>query len=208
MDEVCNSAAASCISDTDNSWICPAFRSRIHVSLLYEPLSWDQTRAIWTDHLHRLKTEKRVETNEDGILRYAQTLFNEQKCEHDNAWKPPVGKASLTGAHFQIVADASVQFDDYMKKTLDNKTQPQYALAEQWRDDTYKGATSFVLMSVSQMPGSMSGHAAQPSYAPMHYQPVNPMRYSQGFLNAATTFAAYGQPEMTIVNLAIGMQAP
>jgi hypothetical protein len=209
-----------------------AFRSRIHVSLLYEPLGWDQTRAIWTDHLHRLIKEKRVETNVDDILRYAQALFNEQKREHDIAWNgrqirnafqtavalaeydhlarfpdgTSVVKASLTEAQFRIVADASVQFDDYMKKTLDNKTAPQYALAEQWRDDTYKGAASFIPVNIAQMPGSMPGHATQPSYA--QYQPVNPMMYNQGFPNAAAAFGGYGQPGMAMMNPAMGMQAP
>ncbi|KAF2682331.1 P-loop containing nucleoside triphosphate hydrolase protein [Lentithecium fluviatile CBS 122367] len=206
-----------------------AFRSRIHISLLYEPLSWDQTRAIWTDHLNRLIKEKRVETNVDDILRYAQTLFHDQKREHDIAWngrqirnafqtavalaeydhiarfpdKVAVGKASLTEAQFRIVADASVQFDDYMKKTLDNKTAPQYALAEQWRDDTYKGAASFVPPSQPQVPGPMPGHSGQPTYT--QYQPLNPMMYTQGFPNAANAFGSYGPPGMAAMNPAMGM---
>ncbi|KAF2253000.1 P-loop containing nucleoside triphosphate hydrolase protein, partial [Trematosphaeria pertusa] len=129
-----------------------AFRSRIHISLLYTPLSWDQTHAIWSSHLERLISQGRAITDKVIILAYAQEIWSKQVARYKVAWNgrqirnafqtavalaeyEHVGasnqantptKPVLERRHFEVVADASVEFDQYLQSTL-GATAPHYA---------------------------------------------------------------------------------
>ncbi|KAL8731684.1 MAG: hypothetical protein Q9166_003265 [cf. Caloplaca sp. 2 TL-2023] len=54
----------------------PAFKSRIHISLYYPPLSGGTTLRIWRVNITRTRTsEKKYEVDEDNILEFAKEHF-------------------------------------------------------------------------------------------------------------------------------------
>ncbi|KAK4971270.1 hypothetical protein LTR66_011426 [Elasticomyces elasticus] len=119
-----------------------AFRSRIHMSLLYPDLNRQQTEAIWKTNMARLLTHKEkhgqklvVEDNGGYILAFALNLYD----HYTNHKRPPWNGRQIRNAfqtavalaefeakdslphlrwqHFQTVAIASDEFDEYLRKT-------------------------------------------------------------------------------------------
>ncbi|KAF1969175.1 P-loop containing nucleoside triphosphate hydrolase protein, partial [Bimuria novae-zelandiae CBS 107.79] len=64
-----------------------AFKSRIHVRLLYGTLDWAQIQAIWESYIDKLISQGRVETNKTSIVAYAEELYNRQAANNaKNQW--------------------------------------------------------------------------------------------------------------------------
>ena len=167
-----------------------AFRSRIHMILYYPPLDWPQTKAIWEDNLEKATKRKDMALNKDELLRYAEDLYQQQVHRHKvgwngrqirNAFQTAVALAehdshemttdpehparpSLRLGYFQEVAKASVDFDEYLKKTLEMKA-PDYAQSQHWRFDNYKE---------SNAPSSVPWSAPNQSGAAYQQNPVPP----------------------------------
>lgn len=54
----------------------PAFKSRIHISLYYPPLSGVTTIKIWKVNIERTRSsEKNYEIDEDAIIDFAKSHF-------------------------------------------------------------------------------------------------------------------------------------
>lgn len=54
----------------------PAFKSRIHISLYYPPLSGNTTLKIWRVNIARSKSsEKSYDIDEDGVIEFAKGHF-------------------------------------------------------------------------------------------------------------------------------------
>ncbi|KAL8687148.1 MAG: hypothetical protein Q9224_005239, partial [Gallowayella concinna] len=112
-----------------------AFKSRIHVSLYYPALDKKSTLKIWKMNLERLSKSKRALTVDgEEIYAYAKqhykalvkkgkTTWNGRQIK--NAFQTAIAlaefdankrevKATLTSEQFQVVAQASEDFDDYL----------------------------------------------------------------------------------------------
>lgn len=155
-----------------------AFKSRIHISLYYPPLSWNQTIAIWEMNMGKLRDKKRrrnepFKPDEERIYRFARQHFKENYPKNThwngrqirNAFQTATALAELEaheaaqkernnarqGAelmpfepelrveHFETVALASSEFDDYLYKVR-GKTDSSRALFDQERADQYQSA--------------------------------------------------------------------
>ena len=142
-----------------------AFKSRIHMSLLYPALDWDQTKAVWTKHLDFL-FEKRPDiiVDRSDIMDFARTHFKQQVKAHKMGWNgrqirnalqtavaladfdsmdlstdsKNLVKTNLRREGFEKVAKAAVEFDEYLKKTL-HQSLTDYTNSQHWRTDTYRG---------------------------------------------------------------------
>ena len=141
-----------------------AFKSRIHISLYYPPLSESQTFEVWTMNLNRLSKSNRdiyVDRSEiEGFARnhwkdgkpwngrqirnafqtavaLAEYEFHEkcQKCEQTGD-KPPK-KPALEDRHFKVVAKTSADFDDYLQSVMHGQTYEQKAQSLEIRSDAY-----------------------------------------------------------------------
>jgi hypothetical protein len=137
-----------------------AFKSRIHVALYYPKLDKDSTYQIWKKNIKRIKAdfkrEKKDFTIEDkDILMYSKKHFKDLKKEHflnwngrqiRNAFQTAIALAEydaggnvpvLRRSHFEKVAAASKDFDQYLKDTQRGKDDAQLAREEKIRDDTW-----------------------------------------------------------------------
>ena len=141
-----------------------AFKSRIHVSLYYPPLSESQTFEVWAMNLNRLSKSNRdiyVDRAEiEGFARnhwkegmrwngrqirnafqtavaLAEYEFHEkcQKCEQTGD-RPPK-KPALEDRHFKVVAKTSAEFDDYLQSVMGGQTYEQKAQTLEIRSDAY-----------------------------------------------------------------------
>ena len=141
-----------------------AFKSRIHISLYYPPLSESQTFEVWAMNLNRLTKSNRdiyVDRSEiEGFARkhwkegmrwngrqirnafqtavaLAEYEFHEkcQKCEQTGD-KPPF-RPALEDRHFKVVAKTSAEFDDYLQSVMGGQTYEQKAQTLEIRSDAY-----------------------------------------------------------------------
>ncbi|ORY67158.1 uncharacterized protein BCR38DRAFT_426224 [Pseudomassariella vexata] len=140
-----------------------AFKSRIHLSLYYPPLSWQQTMDIFDMNIERLRQidaqrsaasgELPLDIRKDEIIRFAQDQFDNSLNVRRNWWwngrqirnafqiasslsyydmrnkdnnhnnrpssQPDPGPShpQLGESQFRKVADATTEFDNYMKET-------------------------------------------------------------------------------------------
>lgn len=114
-----------------------ASKSRIHILLYYAPLDIKQSKKIWRVNLKRIsENHKDLEVDQDEILDWAHEYMRD--CEDKamklwngrqiyNACQTAVaiaqfqakdGKAKMTEAHFDTIAKASRQFDEYLEQVL------------------------------------------------------------------------------------------
>lgn len=108
-----------------------AFKSRIHMSLYYKPLSWDQTHAIWKVNLRRIKDVRPdITFEEDKLLKWVKKSWKTMEKEDrrplngrqiHNAVRTAAALAAfdskdkvLTKEHLKSVDKASRQFDQYL----------------------------------------------------------------------------------------------
>lgn len=141
-----------------------AFKSRIHMSLFYPALSWTQTEAIWTKHLNRLEKRRDITVKREEILKFANAEFDKQVSRHGFGWNgrqirnafqtavalaehdacrlatdaehPP--KTDLRCDFFEKVAEAAVQFDEYLMSVY-NHSFRDHMRRREWRDDGFLG---------------------------------------------------------------------
>lgn len=155
-----------------------AFKSRIHISLYYPPLTWNQTQAIWEMNMSKLRDKKRrrkepFKADEERLYRFAHQHFSENhpKGTHwngrqiRNAFQTATAlsefeaheavqkrrnnagldteltpfEPELRVDHFETVALASSEFDDYLYKVR-GKTDSGRALFDQERADQFQSA--------------------------------------------------------------------
>lgn len=128
--------------------------------LYYPWLNKVQTRKIWRSQLRRIKEmpENPIEADESEIIDYAEDLFAESTGlkgngprwngrQIRNAFQSALaiaeydirgGKATkLEVSHFKKVAEASNEFDEYLRRTKNGFTDADIAVNEQMRTDTY-----------------------------------------------------------------------
>lgn len=140
-----------------------AFKSRIHMPLYYPWLNEEQTFKIWKSQLRRIRNESKnvIEFDENDLLRYANTLFQNQANSTGAAGRGPRWNgrqirnafqsaiaiaeygtrkgepARLDVSHFQKVAKASDAFDDYLRRTKKGFSDADMAENDMMRADTY-----------------------------------------------------------------------
>lgn len=117
-----------------------AFKSRIQLSLHYEPLREIQRKKIWENFINRIKDfdEPRVDT--DNLLHNIDTLakFDMNGRQIRNAVTTARQLAmfkheSLTMDTLKHVIKVSSKFDNYLKKVNDNLTDEEIARDAQYR---------------------------------------------------------------------------
>ena len=141
-----------------------AFKSRIHISLYYPPLSESQTFDVWTMNLNRLsKSHRDIYVDRPEIEAFARRHWKDgkrwngrqirnafqtavalaeyefkekcQKCEQTGD-KPPF-RPALEDQHFRAVATTSAEFDDYLQSVMHGQTHEQKAHTSEMRNDAY-----------------------------------------------------------------------
>ena len=142
-----------------------AFKSRIHLPLYFPPLREKQTIAIWKMNLKRTleRKEGMMEADVDEIVSFAKDQFSKgQKTDSNwngrqirNAFQTAAALAEfdaqsrnqnqkgpvysrLHTKHFNVVAQASQQFDDYIKSFSD--TGADRAVQNSYRNDAFQHA--------------------------------------------------------------------
>lgn len=142
-----------------------AFRSRVHVSLYYPPLTKKSTIDVFETNLERIKVQRGdlLRVKEDEIRNFAQTHY-EQNRRHarwngrqirnafhiavalaENEAKVTTGKEerrkspqpTLRKKHFRMVEGASTKFDDYLTEVLGG-SHSAWAKHKTNRKDTWK----------------------------------------------------------------------
>lgn len=191
-----------------------AFKSRIHISLYYAPLSDSQTFDVWAMNLNRLSKSKRdiyVDRSEieafarshwkDGkrwngrqirnafqtAVALAEYEFQEkcQKCEKTGD-KPPF-RPALENHHFNAVARTSAEFDDYLQSVMHGETHEKRALASEMRNDTYNPERGIDTPSGKK-------HSYQRAVRPNRPSEQTPGRESDTFARQTVTPGATPQP--------------
>lgn len=138
-----------------------AFRSRIHISLLYPPIGEEGTLQIWRNNIERVSIRRpEIKMDKEALISYAAKLYQHQ-CDRNAAWNgrqvtnafqsaialadfsaPPNGRPELTTAHFQRISETSEQFDELLSRiqggvindfATDRRTRPSIDL----RQDRY-----------------------------------------------------------------------
>ncbi|KAK3305667.1 uncharacterized protein B0T15DRAFT_396394 [Chaetomium strumarium] len=142
-----------------------AFKSRIHVSLLYKKLDLKRTLRIWDNNLKMVREKLGIASNNTEIMEFAKDHYKRLKRSPDlvvwnarqirNAFQTAVAIAAyesygahgnsgntgllgtvLEASHFEKVAKSAVQFDRYLKQASD-RTDPEHAKEFNERDDEY-----------------------------------------------------------------------
>ncbi|KAI9660707.1 MAG: hypothetical protein M1821_010059 [Bathelium mastoideum] len=167
-----------------------AFKSRIHMSLLYPALDFYQTTAIWTKHLKYLMHHRPdLVVDETDIMDFAKAQFMEQVNRHKIGWNGRQIRNALQTAialadfesnelstdksnpvrpvlkreSFQRVAKTAFEFDEYLKKTL-QQSLTDYTNSQHWRTDTYGGPLN----------PSIQTNGTTPDWGSTHAQPQGP----------------------------------
>ena len=131
------------------------------MSLGYPPLDGDQTRKIWRMNLKRTQEAKDLDIEIDRvrILKFSKTHWETAQEKHGgtawngrqirNAFQTAIAlakweserkgtpRAVLDESHFEQVAKASREFDNYLKHTYGNATESEKAHEEGRRSDGF-----------------------------------------------------------------------
>lgn len=177
-----------------------AFKSRIHMHLYYPPLREKQTLSIWKMNLERtLERKKTLIADEKEIMDYALNHFrttSPQKANWNgrqirNAFQTATALAEydrdasqasqprLDKKYFDIVAKASLEFDQYMAATRDendavrafnnHERYDEFKPSTQYRDHKQSASVNF---QPQEAPQYVSGAVIR---TPQRYtQPVTP----------------------------------
>ena len=180
-----------------------AFKSRIHISLYYPPLDWNQTKAIWEMNMAKLRDKKirrdeRLIADEEQLYQFARQHYKVNRPKNTqwngrqirNAFqtaaalaefeaheatqkaKRSVGvgeesklfESDLKVEHFETVAVASSEFDDYLYKVR-GKTDSSRAFFDQERADQYQPAR-WPSPRIVQQPAQEYPGLSPPSFTP------------------------------------------
>ncbi|KAH6641218.1 hypothetical protein F5144DRAFT_642131 [Chaetomium tenue] len=134
-----------------------AFKSRIHLSLYYPPLTKDQTISIWRSHIATAKKESRIEVNDVDLVLYAQEIFQRQSDPQfgpvwngrqiRNAFQIAVALAGfhskgnrcikLEPKHFSQVFNVSDQFSSYVWLVKQRNSDAQWNAMQMLRRDDW-----------------------------------------------------------------------
>lgn len=139
----------------------PAFKSRIHLSLLYPRLSRNSTVKIWKNHLKRLREQikeggKSLEIDRRDILVFARSHFDSLSKQDKapwngrqirNAFQTAVALADfqsearstpkLNHTQFKKVAETSMEFDRYLEAMYGGRDDALVAERDQTRLDRF-----------------------------------------------------------------------
>lgn len=157
-----------------------AFRSRIHLSLYYPPLSKETTTKIWKTNLDRLDKSGRMTFNGEKIMEFAEKQFQKgtrwngrqirnafqtaislagydhtKKLASNNPSEVPT-KPKLTKDHFKKVAKASADFDDYVREVMGGEDYARKAEIEEVRADSFRLDRSLSQSKVRAIRGPIS----------------------------------------------------
>lgn len=157
-----------------------AFRSRIHLSLYYPPLSKETTTKIWKTNLDRLDKSGRMTFNGEKIMEFAEKQFQKgtrwngrqirnafqtaislagydhtKKLASNDPSEVPT-KPKLTKDHFKKVAKASADFDDYVREVMGGEDYARKAEIEEVRADSFRLDRSLSQSKVRAIRGPMS----------------------------------------------------
>jgi hypothetical protein len=149
-----------------------AFKSRIHISLFYPWLNVWQTTRIWDMQMRRIKERlKTIEIDTQQILEYAKLHFETQcRLTGGTGWngrqirnafqsatalaqfecKSPSDPVHLQVRHFEIVAKAAAEFDDYLIRTTGH-SDAERAAFNMMRTDSFNPSTSNPMSLESMM---------------------------------------------------------
>lgn len=211
-----------------------AFKSRIHMALYYPFLDRRQTIAIWRSQLRRIKSERKqgLEVDDDRILDFANELFLRQQQPTSNgirwngrqirnAFQSALAiaefaiknntAAKLEITHFEKVAKASVEFEDYLWRVKSGRNDADIAAHNMMRADNY-GADHMSSNSMHVAPkpamGSQPAFRSRPKtpanmpYMPQHMQSMSQnqpyqMSQPQGYPSSPPAIAQYQQSGST-----------
>ncbi|GAB7357683.1 hypothetical protein MBLNU459_g0172t1 [Dothideomycetes sp. NU459] len=127
-----------------------AFKSRIHVSLYYPPLNTVMFERIWSLNMRRTEENKpKLSFDAEAIRDWSQDYWYQSRKEKRQAWngrqihnafQTAIALAEFDGTqlepkHFDMVAAASKQFDDYLAQI--HGTDSKRAKLYQDRYDAY-----------------------------------------------------------------------
>lgn len=171
-----------------------AFKSRIHMALYYPFLDRRQTISIWRTQLKRMKAERKksLEVDDDKILDFANELFLRQQQPTSNgirwngrqirnAYQSALAiaefavkdntPARLEISHFEKVARASVEFEEYLWRVKSGRSDADIAAHNMMRADNY-GADLVPSNSTHLVPKPAMG--SQPAFRSRPKTPANP----------------------------------
>lgn len=191
-----------------------AFKSRIHISLYYAPLSESQTSDVWAMNLNRLtKSNRDIVVDKSEIETFAKNHWKDgkrwngrqirnafqtavalaeyefqekcQKCELTGD-KPPI-RPLLDAHHFISVARTSAEFDDYLQSVMHGQTHEQQAQTFEIRNDTYDPERGIDTPSGKR-------HTYQRAVRPSRSGEQLPVRESDAFTKQTVSPPATPQP--------------
>lgn len=190
-----------------------AFKSRIHMSLFYPPLSLEQTRRIFKTNIVRLEAMEEAETDKtqyitvdrSGILTWAEQHYQKNELgrwngrQIRNAFQtaaslahydalnpkeaePSVRPGELNWVQFDKVAQATMQFDEYMTKArraTDGEAARKQGIRASENDDTAPSVSADRGFGIPQQGQNIPPSHSQPmqSSREMMYSP--PQAHSQ-----------------------------
>lgn len=133
------------------------------MSLYYPPLTWPQTRQIWTNHIKRAKSgNTTIKVDHDTLIAHAESLFNTQESQKEsgpvwngrqirNAFQSAVALAGfriqpgqpviLSKEHFEKVSEVSNHFNNYLWHVKRAHNDADMARIGMLRDDGYASFT-------------------------------------------------------------------
>ncbi|KAI1462622.1 P-loop containing nucleoside triphosphate hydrolase protein [Annulohypoxylon moriforme] len=175
--DITRNAIVSALNITAVGTIDRAFKSRIHLSLLYPRLNKTSTLQIWRNNLRGLNKDCEGQANhlrfqEEEIMEYARKHYKDLK-KNDilpwngrqirNAFQTAIAIArykakdsneppTLTVEHFEKVAKTAKEFDQYLMKLSQDKDDNFLAMEQQLRVDDWSSHKSSLKRS-SQLNG-------------------------------------------------------
>ncbi|KAK3319532.1 hypothetical protein B0T19DRAFT_487869 [Cercophora scortea] len=200
-----------------------AFRSRIHMSLLYPPLSELQTIKIWEGQLNRAEvSHPHLKMDKAEILNYMKILYKTQMGKRkagwngrqiQNAMKTAVALAEYDGMlssgksntrvqpcldtkWFHLVANASWEFDSYLEDAL-SMSQNDYSRIHSLRaDNAHREKGSLSMPDIMNSSGSPVGTG--PSFSSMGTGGFPQQHQQQSHMMPQRTSSIFGSlPSMT-----------
>jgi hypothetical protein len=166
-----------------------AFKSRIHISLYYPELTWDQTTKIWDTHIKTAAKDSRIDLVESDLQSMANEIWMRQRNpEYGPVWNgrqirnafqsavalaeyyaTPGSKIKLEKRHFQRVFAASDEFSNYIWKVKKQHTDADWNKLWMMRRDDYVYNPLYSELGMQQaaaqgQPPTQSGLMAKPVF--------------------------------------------
>ncbi|KAF2269174.1 hypothetical protein CC78DRAFT_575278 [Lojkania enalia] len=165
-----------------------AFKSRIHLSLRYPPLSWDTTKAIWKRNILQFEKMRNTKIDRSSLVRFAKMHFlkdqnlrwngrqifnafqtavamaDQEHAEHPEKYPEPI----IRVRHFEKVAEITAEFEQYLQEVHDGRTDSQrlrdYGFrADYWRPQDHEQELILATNRRSYEPTSRNAQQYYPS---------------------------------------------